>query len=39
MAMQRGASTWLRKPFSPPQLIEAIDRSLAAAHFTGTLTQ
>jgi CheY-like chemotaxis protein len=39
MAMQRGASTWLRKPFSPPQLLEAIDRSLAAAHFTGTLTQ
>jgi DNA-binding response OmpR family regulator len=39
MAMQRGASTWLRKPFSPPQLLEAIDRSLAAAHVTGTLTQ
>jgi CheY-like chemotaxis protein len=39
MAMQRGASTWLQKPFSPPQLLEAIHRSLAAAHCTGPLTQ
>jgi CheY-like chemotaxis protein len=38
MAMQRGASTWLRKPFSAPQLLEAIDRSLATAHFTGPMT-
>lgn len=28
MAMQRGASTCIRKPFTPRQLIEAIDRSL-----------
>lgn len=28
MAMQRGASTCIRKPFAPRQLIEAIDRSL-----------
>jgi CheY-like chemotaxis protein len=27
MAMQRGASACLRKPFTPEQLIEAIDRS------------
>lgn len=31
MAMQRGASTWLEKPFSPQQLIEAIDQSLCTA--------
>lgn len=28
MAMQRGASACIRKPFTPQQLIEAIDRSL-----------
>ena len=28
MAMQRGASTCIRKPFAPKQLIEAIDRTL-----------
>jgi len=28
MAMQHGASTCIRKPFTPQQLIEAIDRSL-----------
>jgi CheY-like chemotaxis protein len=31
LAMQRGASAYLRKPFSPEQLIEAINRSLASA--------
>jgi FixJ family two-component response regulator len=25
--MQRGASAYIRKPFAPQQLIEAIDRS------------
>jgi CheY-like chemotaxis protein len=28
MAMQRGASGWLRKPFSPQQLFDAIEKSL-----------
>jgi DNA-binding NtrC family response regulator len=28
MAMQRGASTFIRKPFAPSQLVEAIDRSI-----------
>ena len=31
MAMLRGATTSLRKPFSPPQLVAAIDRSLGLA--------
>lgn len=30
MAMQCGASSWLRKPFSPQQLVEMIDRTYAA---------
>jgi CheY-like chemotaxis protein len=28
VAILRGATTSLRKPFSPPQLVAAIDRSL-----------
>jgi CheY-like chemotaxis protein len=35
MAMLRGATTCLRKPFSPPQLVAAIDRSRAPASSTG----
>jgi CheY-like chemotaxis protein len=31
MAMQRGASTLIRKPFTPQQLIEALDRSVLPA--------
>jgi CheY-like chemotaxis protein len=31
VAMQRGASTCIHKPFTPDQLVAAIDRSLAAA--------
>ena len=31
MAMLRGATTSLRKPFSPPQLVAAIDRGLGPA--------
>jgi hypothetical protein len=31
MAMLRGATTRLRKPFSPPQLVAAIDQSLGLA--------
>jgi CheY-like chemotaxis protein len=31
MAMQRGASTCIRKPFAPQQLIAAIDRSVLLA--------
>ena len=31
MAMLRGATISLRKPFSPPQLVAAIDRSLGLA--------
>jgi CheY-like chemotaxis protein len=34
MAMQRGASTCIRKPFAPHQLIEAIDRSFTSAPCT-----
>jgi CheY-like chemotaxis protein len=34
MAMLRGATTSLRKPFSPPQLVAAIDRSLGLASST-----
>jgi CheY-like chemotaxis protein len=34
MAMLRGATTSLRKPFSPPQLVAAIDRSLGLASLT-----
>jgi len=30
MAMQRGASTYIRKPFAPYQLVESIDRSIGA---------
>lgn len=38
MAMQRGASTFIRKPFTPQQLIEAIDRSvLPASSATGSM--
>jgi CheY-like chemotaxis protein len=38
MAMQRGASAYIRKPFSPQQLIEAIDRSvLLAMPTTGSM--
>src|ERR1700675_5049738 len=39
MAILRGATTSLRKPFSPPQLVAAIDRSLSLAHPTGGSTQ
>ena len=35
MAMLRGATITLRKPFSPPQLVAAIDRSLGLACSTG----
>jgi CheY-like chemotaxis protein len=38
MAMQRGATIALRKPFSPPQLVAAIDRSLGLACSTGEPT-
>jgi CheY-like chemotaxis protein len=34
MAMLRGATISLRKPFSPPQLVAAIDRSLGLASST-----
>jgi DNA-binding response OmpR family regulator len=37
MAMLRGATISLRKPFSPPQLVAAIDRSLGLACSTGDL--
>jgi CheY-like chemotaxis protein len=39
MAMLRGATISLRKPFSPPQLVAAIDQSLGLASFTGESTQ
>jgi CheY-like chemotaxis protein len=39
MAILRGATTSLRKPFSPPQLVAAIDRSLGLAPPAGELTQ
>jgi CheY-like chemotaxis protein len=39
MAILRGATTSLRKPFSPPQLVAAIDRSLGLASSTGEPTQ
>ena len=39
MAILRGATTSLRKPFSPPQLIAAIDRSLGLPSSTGESTQ
>jgi len=29
MAMERGASSWLRKPFSPQELLSAIDHGLS----------
>ena len=38
-AMQRGASMCIRKPFSPGQLIEAIDVSLAASPSAGVALQ
>ena len=34
MAIQRGATTSLRKPFSPPQLVAAIDRGLGLTSLT-----
>jgi DNA-binding response OmpR family regulator len=39
MAILRGATTSLRKPFSPPQLVAAIDRSLGRVSSTGKSTQ
>ena len=39
MAMLRGATISLRKPFSPPQLVAAIDRSLGLASSTGESAQ
>jgi CheY-like chemotaxis protein len=39
MAMLSGATMTLRKPFSPPQLVAAIDRSLDLASSSGVLTQ
>jgi CheY-like chemotaxis protein len=39
MAMLRGATISLRKPFSPPQLVAAIDRSLGLSSSTGGSTQ
>jgi DNA-binding response OmpR family regulator len=39
MALLRGATISLRKPFSPPQLVAAIDQSLGLASFTGEPTQ
>lgn len=38
-AMQRGASMCIRKPFSPRQLIEAIDLSVAASPLAGAALQ
>jgi len=38
-AMQRGASMCIRKPFSPRQLIEAIDLSVAASPLVGVALQ
>jgi CheY-like chemotaxis protein len=39
MAMLRGATASLRKPFSPPQLVAAIERSRGLASSTGDSTQ
>src|ERR1700685_1313649 len=39
MAVLRGATISLRKPFSPPQLVAAIDRSLRLASPIGESTQ
>jgi CheY-like chemotaxis protein len=39
MAMLRGATTCLRKPFSPPQLVAAIDRALGPASSGGGSVQ
>jgi len=39
MAMLRGATTCLLKPFSPPQLVAAIDRSLELASSMARLAQ
>lgn len=38
MAMQRGATSWLRKPFSPQQLVEMIERTYAAVPHPEGLT-
>jgi CheY-like chemotaxis protein len=35
MAIMRGATTCLRKPFSPPQLVAAIDRAVGPASSGG----
>jgi DNA-binding NtrC family response regulator len=37
MAMQRGASRFIRKPFAPQQLVEAIDSSINAASSIGLM--
>jgi CheY-like chemotaxis protein len=39
MAVLRGATISLRKPFSPPQLLAAIDRSVGLACSTGVSAQ
>jgi hypothetical protein len=39
MAKLRGATISLRKPFSPPQLVAAIDRSLSWAYSIGESVQ
>jgi CheY-like chemotaxis protein len=39
MAELRGATISLRKPFSPPQLVAAIDRSLGVASSSAELVQ
>jgi two-component system response regulator (stage 0 sporulation protein F) len=39
MALLRGATVSLRKPFSPPQLVAAINRGLSLASPTEELTQ
>ena len=39
MAILRGATTSLRKPFSPPQLVAAIERSLGLPSSTGKTMQ
>jgi FixJ family two-component response regulator len=35
--MQRGASRFIRKPFAPQQLVEAIDSSINAASSIGLM--
>jgi CheY-like chemotaxis protein len=39
MAKLRGATTLLRKPFSPPQLVAAIDRGLGLLPSAGESIQ